>query len=323
MILLRGTGSDLTNKKAIERRARCKIITQKTILCLIDIAKEKGADERVKAYWNTYYCQDKITTADSMLYTNYCKNRFCTHCCGIRKAELINRYLPILNEWEDPYFLTLTVKAVKAHLIRSRIEEINSRFNTIKAKYRKRNERGTDIKLMGLKTIECNFNPIFQTYNPHIHLIVPSFKITKILLAEWLQTWGKKLATPGAQYYRKVKDREKDLVEIIKYEAKIITEPALDRNTGKQSQATIYARALDNIYAAMKGCRLIDRFGFDCPKRPKKKVEEHLVQDCHFWEYHSKSMNWLSSEHESTLTNFVPSAQLIEILEHNINTTLE
>ena len=64
-------------------------------LSLIDVAKENGDVEREKAYWNTYYCQNSVITANGRLYGKYCKNRFCTLCCSIRKAEIINKYLLI------------------------------------------------------------------------------------------------------------------------------------------------------------------------------------------------------------------------------------
>src|SRR4051812_2684111 len=107
LIILHGKGADLTNQKAVQRRARCKLITQTTMLQLIDVAKEKDAKDRVKAYWNTYHCQNQIFTSNGRMYATQCKNRFCTYCCGIRKAELINKYLPVLQTWNESYFVTL------------------------------------------------------------------------------------------------------------------------------------------------------------------------------------------------------------------------
>ena len=71
------------------------------ILSLIDIAKEKGHHDRVQMYWNTYHCQRKIIKSGSTLHGNYCKNRFCTICLAIRKAENINKYHPVLKEWKE------------------------------------------------------------------------------------------------------------------------------------------------------------------------------------------------------------------------------
>jgi hypothetical protein len=54
------------NEKALQRRARCKIITQTTMLSLIDGAKERGADDRVKGYGNTFHFEDVEYTADRL-----------------------------------------------------------------------------------------------------------------------------------------------------------------------------------------------------------------------------------------------------------------
>jgi hypothetical protein len=84
-MLLYGKGSDLSDAKAKRRRVKCKMITQKTMLALIDIAKEKGAKDRVKASWNTYHCQNNIITAIGRMYAPYCKELFLYHL--LRKQE--------------------------------------------------------------------------------------------------------------------------------------------------------------------------------------------------------------------------------------------
>lgn len=323
MIVLYGKGTALNNSKAVERRAKCKLITQTTMLTLIDVAKEKGAFDRVKSYWNTYHCQNKIITSGNRMYAPHCKNRFCTYCCGIRKAELINKYLPILQTWEEPYFVTLTVKAVKATRLRLMIEAINKAFCQIKGKHSKRGERGTGTRIMGLKSLECNFNPIYRTYNPHLHLIVPDKETAELLINEWLEKWTTKYTHRDAQNYRKVEDKEKDLVEVIKYETKIFTEPDSKKKKGKKGTAIIYTRALDNIYAAMKGARLIDKFGFKLPKTEKTKTEGKLVEDCMIWQYDLNNRDWLNEDHESTLAAYVPDFQLENILKSNIDKVIE
>jgi hypothetical protein len=323
MIAVYGKGTELTNSKAVQRRARCKLITQTTMLQLIDVAKEKGAMDRVKAYWNTYHCQNIIFTSKGKMYAPHCKNKFCTYCCGIRKAELINKYLPVLQTWDEPHFVTLTVKAVKAGQLQKIIKGLNRAIRLIISKYRKKAQRQSGIKLIGLKTIECNFNPKNRTYNPHLHLIVPNKQMADILVDEWLRIWTNKYTHRGAQHYRKVEDKEKDLIEVIKYEAKIFTEPDGKKKGGKKGTAKIYVRALDHIYAAMKGIRLIDRFGFNAPKAEKVKGESRLTEDYMQWEYDLKSRDWLNEEHECTLTAFVPDHELESLLELNIDTDVE
>jgi len=323
MRLLYGKGVELTNKKAVQRRAKCKLITQTTMLRLIDVAKDKGALDRVKAYWNTYHCQNNIFTTNSKMFAPHCKNRYCTYCCGIRKAELINKYLPVIKTWPEPHFLTLTAKAVGAAKLKARIKNMIRAFKKINDRNRQKVYRGTAQKLIGLKSLECNFNPKLKTYNPHFHLIVPDRATAENLLSQWLNLWTIEFAKTGAQNIRKVDDTEKDLIEVIKYEAKIITEPDAKKSRGKRGTAKIYVRALDNIYAAMKGCRIIDRFGFNVKKRTKKKRVFQLTDDYQLWQYHLKSRDWIRDEHESPLTNFSPDFELENLLELNIDTDAE
>src|SRR5450631_3241280 len=109
VIILNGNGTDLTKNKPLMGRAKRKFITQKMVLGLIDVTQNNNTPLRKKGYWNTYHCQSKVYTVGGRLYGKYCKNRFCTLCCSIRKAEITNRYLPVIQSWPDPYFVTLTI----------------------------------------------------------------------------------------------------------------------------------------------------------------------------------------------------------------------
>lgn len=100
---------------------------------------------------------------------------------------------------------------------------------------------------MGIKTVECNFNPKNRTYNPHLHLIVPGKQMAETIIDEWLNLWTEKFTHRDAQNLRKVADKEKDLIEVIKYETKVFTEPDGKKSRGKKGTAKIYSRALDNI----------------------------------------------------------------------------
>ena len=127
-IIVQGNGSDLTNAKGLKGRARRKMITQKMAYILIDIAKKKNDVDRQQGYWNTFHCQNRIYSAKGKFYGRYCKNRFCTLCSSIRKADIINRYLPIIATWTQPYFVTLTTRALSRTRLRKRIGDLNRGF---------------------------------------------------------------------------------------------------------------------------------------------------------------------------------------------------
>ncbi|TWP27880.1 hypothetical protein ETU08_09155, partial [Apibacter muscae] len=50
-------------------------------------------------------------------------------------------------------------------------------FSLILNRYKKRYQRGKAIQLIGIKSLECNFNPQRKTYNPHFHIITANHKI--------------------------------------------------------------------------------------------------------------------------------------------------
>ena len=197
-VIVTGEGSDLSKKDALQGRAKRKTITQSMALSLIDIAKENGEPEREKAYWNTYYCQNSVTTANGRLYGKYCKNRFCTLCSSIRKAEIINRYLPVIKKWKEPHFVTLTVKSCKHSQLRSYILSMKNTFKQIIDKYKKQDQRGTGNKLIGVKSLECCFNPKRRTYNPHFHLLFANGEMADIIVAEWIKRSKQGKVSPKA-----------------------------------------------------------------------------------------------------------------------------
>jgi hypothetical protein len=325
--LVRGKGTDLTNKQTIERRGKCKFITQAIIRKLIDVAKDKeGAEKRVKAYWRTYWCQSHLFESGGRLYGTYCKNRFCTLCCGIRRAEIIHKYLPVIKSWSAPHLVTLTIRAVRRINLHKFMRGMFQAFRRIVAKYRKRSGRGKGIKLMGIKALECCFNPVKKWYTPHLHIIVPDEAIATILIKEWLTIWTPEWAGPKPQHKRKVLNTEKDMIEALKYSSKIFTDPEGKgkRQKNKGVKPHIYIAAMDNIYAAMQGLRIFERFGFSLPKgRKREKEPSRVIEEAQPWEYDFGSRDWLNAEHESTLTAYIPSFELEALLEHTMDTHLE
>jgi Replication protein len=322
-IILTGVGSDLNNSKALKGRAKRKLITQKMILGLVDVSNNKGNHRSKRSYWNTFHCQNKIQTAKGRLFGKYCKNRYCTLCCCIRKANIINRYLPVIQNWEEPYFVTLTIRSVPMHKLKPVINSMQKGFTRIIAKYRKKNQRGNGLKLMGVKSLECNFNSRRKTYNPHFHLIVPNRKTANILIKEWLTTSKPGWNLPVAQNMSKVFNNQTALLEVVKYGSKIFTDPDLKKKEKSKGAKKICVAALDNIFNAMKGLRIFERFGFNLPE--KNSVNPggiSIVKEYDEWIFDLKQFDWINYEGKK-LTDFNPPMQLIELLNNNIDIQLQ
>lgn len=326
-IVISGNGSDLSKTDALKGRAKRKLITQSMVLSLMDVAKIKGDDEKQNSYWNTYYCQNRVIVNDGKLYGKYCKNRFCTLCCSIRKAEIINKYLPTIKQWEEPYFVTLTIKSCKANRLNLMVSKVLQGFSIIRVKHKKRYQRGNGLKLIGVKSLECNFNPVKKTYNPHLHLIVANKEIAELLVSEWLLLWNRKglfYTSKKAQDIRKVYSLETGLIEIIKYGSKIFSEPDMNKRGNQNSNYQIYVSALDNILSAMKGKRIFERFGFNTGKAETTSTSEpQLITDFEEWEFNPKVADWENVNNDNKLTGYAPQSQLLSILENSINTIID
>jgi len=315
-----GAGADANDKALLRKWAKRKTITQKVALALIDAAKEKAAYERIKSYWNSYHCLSDMTVANGRVYGRYCKTRCCTICLAIRKAVMINKYLPVISKWHDPYFVTLTIKAPKHRDLKNAVNGMHRAFNQIKEKYKKKDQRNTGRKLIGLRSLECNFNPQAHTYNPHFHIIVPDQYTATTLHDEWLNKWTRKYTHPVAQHYTPINDPENVLIEIIKYGSKIFTEPDVKNKKNSDIPPSIYANALDNILAEFKGRRLLQSFGFQLPPqaaRPEPAITE--ITDFDDIIFDAYTHDWISTQSGKAFTGYTPPPILNYLLNNGID----
>jgi hypothetical protein len=178
--------------------------------------------------------------------------------------------------------------------------------------------------LKGIKSLECNFNPERKTYNPHLHLIVENKEMADILIAEWLQRWGPKWTNPKAQKSRKVENTVRDLIETIKYGSKIFTEPDLKNKMKGRGSPKIYVSALDNIFKAMRGLRIFERFGFNLPKASiPTPGNSKVAPEYDEWVFRASLFDWVNTENEECLSDYKPVSELIHLLNNCINTSLE
>jgi len=206
-----------------------------------------------------------------------------------------------------------------------RVKDANIAFRKIKDKYRKWHTKGKSIKLMGIKSFECNFNPTAKTYNPHFHIIVPNKATACLLKQEWCKYWGCNIANSVAQDIQEIYDPENCLVETIKYGTKIFTDPTMQKNPKKKVSPIIYASAIDNIVWAMKDHRIFERFGFDLPAKPTiKGGKSQTLTEYDEWKHDPKQTDWINTEDtDQLLTGYILTGELLSILENNINTDLE
>jgi hypothetical protein len=321
-IKLRGTGSELTKVINIPKR---KMISQILALKLIKVAESKGRNKKIiKSYWHMYRCLDEVTTIGTRLYGNYCRNRMCPNCIAIHKAELINRYLPVISQWPDAHLVTLIVPSIPARNLNSYMQDLMIRgIRKIIEKYRKSAERGKGRKLMGIRSLECNFNPIRRTYNPHWHLIVPDKETGETFINEWLELWRKVIPSRKAQHMRKVVDSEHDIVETIKYGTKVFTDPTVSKFKNRNITPYIYVSAMDNILCSMRNKRCFEHFGFKVPGRVRvKQIQE--VSNYEYWKFSPENCGFVNFDNlNEVLFGYRITEKLKSIITHNIDTQLQ
>lgn len=321
--IIEGRGSDLNQKGYRKNRAKRKLIGMTLAKPLADIAKNKGREDLAASFWGMYYCQSELIVHDGKTHGYYCRQRFCPMCSSIRKAGLINKYKPIIAKWEDPYFVTLTVLVCKAQGLKAKLKKVKDVFELITNRLKQRHKRGKGIKVLGVRSIECNYNPTEKTYNPHIHLIVPNKQAANLLMSTWLKEWGVWQATGEHQHKRNIKDLEHDLVETIKYGTKFFTEPD-PRDKKKNVSRHVYLKAMYNIISAMRNMKQFHHFGFSLPKAEvSEKREPRVVSDFSKFEYYLGGGDWIDTETGNPLTAYQPATELLEMLQERINIDAE
>lgn len=324
-IIVRGNGIRPPNLLALQKRAERKTITQWIMQELMPVALGRGELERYHSYRNTFNCQSQIYTANGRMYGVYCKNRFCEICLYNRRGEKSSRYLPVIKQWSAPHFLTLTILSVEADRLGERIDQITDTFETIREKLKKRHQRGKGIKIMGIKSLESNFNHLDRTYNPHFHLILPDFQTADTLRTEWINYWGDiRICNPEAQLNKPIRNVQWQLRETIKYGTKFLSRKIKNRKTGKLYQPLICIPAIDNIFWALKNHRLFDRFGFDLPKPEKSDLGKFSeLSEFREWNYYHESYDWVDEVNGERISRYAPPSKLINDLENNINRDLQ
>ena len=321
--IVSGKGSDITDGVTAESRAKRKLVSVNLALACIDVAKQKKDSEMEQTLWNIYHCQRKIISVNGVIFGMYCGNRGCTVCMSIRKAQIINSYYPIISQWQKPYFVTLTVKSCPAKRLPLMMNKMVQGFQLIKDRQRKRHERGKGIKLVGIRTLESNYNPKKRTYNPHFHIIVENKEMGELLITEWLKQWTPKFAGRQAQDIRPITDLTIKLKELIKYSTKVFTDPTVEKYKHRKGNTKFFAKAFYNVLISMKGHRIFERFGFNNPSPKEAPTGAKAVVDFDLLTYDLKQHDWVNNQTGEALTNYAAPEELLDVFLNRVDSELE
>jgi len=291
--LATSSNSDTYSVQNLTKRARAKYMTNSYTVALASLKSPLQ-----KSYNNTVYgCATTILQTQNKLTSTYCKNRWCLVCNRIRTAKLISGYLPQLEKIEHKYFVTLTIPNVTGSELRGSIQEMTKKFQVINKSFANRNN-----KLVGIRKLECTYNPIRGDFHPHFHLIIQGKANAELLLQEWLKRFPK--ASIQAQDVRKADNSS--VYELFKYFTKII------------SNKSIYIQPLDIIFQAMRNLRVYQSFGIRMISDEIEELQSELYTDIvkcdKVWTW--LEQDWIDFETGEFLTGYVPDDTLIKLMKN-------
>jgi len=239
---------DHNSLETLKKRAISKYYTNQILYPLIDLNNERN-----KQYWNTYHCVRVLEQTDEGKITSkYCKNRFCIVCNRIRTGILINGYMPVIQQWKDTRFLTLTIPNVP-------FEELESTLNLMKSNFVlawRRMKRKVGIT-EAIRKIEVTYNERTKTYHPHFHILLNREDCSNFLLNAWLNLF------PTAN--RKGQDERQGntqaVIEMFKYFTKMWKKIENEGGTNEKRVLPYPPIVMDNIFSVMQGQRTIQTYG--------------------------------------------------------------
>ncbi|MFZ2407107.1 MAG: protein rep, partial [Methylobacter sp.] len=246
----------------------------------------------------------------------YCKERWCSVCNRIRTATLINKYEPLVAEWDDKYFVTLTLKNTTGEELGQTIDEMIKLFGMCATSVKQTKK----MQFLALRKIEVTFNEIEKTFHPHFHAVVKGKKQAKLLKDYWLGKVNK--YKKNTEEYRAVEEAQKivpcddeTVKEMFKYFTKLISDQKLN------------PEALDTIFQAMRGRRTFQAYlPKDVQEKLKQKGEdEEIVLDrgtsaitrlneTIHWDYIPEARNFVDTKTGELLTDYRPTATFERLL---------
>lgn len=291
--------------EVLRKRARAKFISSKLAVRLSNLDSPLR-----KSYVATFFCANALHQNGTKITSNYCGHRWCTVCNRIRTAKLIKGYEGVMSELPDLRFVTLTVPNVPGYHLQETIDRMLSVFTSIQGTFKKRKQRGLQSwQLVGLRKIECTYNPKTNEFHPHFHFVISGKEAAKGLISEWLERVD--TANQDAQDMRKTRAGSEK--ELFKYLVKLPT-----KIDGK---SVMFLEPLDTIFQAMRGRRVFQPIGI------KKDVSEEIenlqsvevtgiapVDEITYWPWENN--DWVNHETGEALTGYTPSEKALNQVEN-------
>jgi Replication protein len=291
------------NYEALRKRARAKYYSSAVAKGLYsldtDLKKSYG-----QTAWN---CATSIEQKGEKFTSKYCNQRWCVVCNRIRTAKLIKGYEPVLSQFQDLQFVTLTIANVKAQFLRKAIKEMLASCRAIQKASQKKHERNPSaLQLIGIRKVECTYNHIANTFHPHLHFLIQGKEAAEHLKAEWLKHYHN--ASECSQDIRPATEGSSS--ELFKYFSKMVTKV--------DGEALTLLEPLDVIFTAMRGLRTFQPIGLkkhvseDIEALQAETIEGAEPQTALWvWSY----FDWVNLDTAEALTGHLPSEQSNKLID--------
>lgn len=296
-------------QQTFQRRGRAKLLTRALSASLASLRTPLE-----RSYRNSVYCCDTISQADGILHTHYCGNRWCLVCSRIRTARAINAYLPVIETWDAPHMVTLTVRNCTGDELRTTIRGMLETFTSCKRAIR----RTGGVPFRAVRKLECTYSLERRDYHPHLHVIVEGREAAEMLRALWLRRLPA-VAESGGQDVRPCDTTA--LLELFKYFTKLTTKVGR-----KGARRVAPLAALDTIFQAMKGRRVWQPVGFTLPKEIEEAIEGEEIEvagtrafkrevERVYWQWVQEVADWIDQETGEALAEYTPGEGYVQFVE--------
>jgi hypothetical protein len=299
-----------TSRETYLKRARAKYSQLKLINALVKLNSPLK-----KSYEDSVFCSYSLMQYGNTFTSKYCKHRWCKICNRVRTAELLNGYERDIKKMESAQFLTLTIPNVPAEILKQSIKEMLATVRKIQDLRRKKQKP----LFQCIRKLECTYNPDRDDFHPHFHFIIDTKNAAKEFQKEWLI------------YYPNANIKGQDItpahspIELFKYFAKLTSKSKKDKkeiHKGKlRNQEWHYPKALDIIFQAIKGMRIIQPMGdIKYVEEDIKEIESQTIEgekyeihEAAIWKWHRIGVegekftyDWLNTFTGELLTGFQP-----------------
>lgn len=295
------------DKDKLKKRANRKYLSQALNLGLVDAAKANEKSKLANYYWRSWHCNAVLNVfSDGRISGRFCNTRSCQMCAAIRTANFITKYEPIISTWDNSYLVTLTIPNMSAEELKDEIVKMYSTFVKVKAKLKKREQRNGAPKFVGIRSLECTYNAITDTYHPHFHLLVKDRLNAHLLLQAWLKEYP--TAKRSAQDIKKA-DRNIP-TELFKYFTKVVTESKKGR--------VIRTAPLDIIFNAIYKKRTTQSFGFKLPKTIEAQKDKTKLFGIAQATWIQELGDWANVQTGELISGNIPSEALTQLVTKKV-----